>query len=957
MDREELFRPYDGPEKYIFVSYYHGDAEKVHEIITAFYNEGYRLWHDWGIQAGDDLMRQLAEKERGCSAFFCFLSPGYVDSPLCMRELDYALAKHLNVIPIMLETFELSDAVEFRICMLQRDNLSRYETTGEFVDHLARAAEQLLTPCRSAKKPAARKPAERKEEKKEYASDMTGEAALESLFGDTGVLPGSESFGAVKSEPAPGANPRPQSQTMTFINIFLASSVVELKDDRLAIGDYIRKLNDIYMERNVYFRLFLCEDEDAAMADIRKQEQYNQQIRQSQLFLILIFNNAGEYTREEFDVAYRSFREAGAPAIITCFRQGEGYSPQQSVLDFMKKLDGELGHYFRVYSHIDSLKLALLMQVKLMKLDLPVELEAGKVMISGQEALTLDSLPLLLNNSDYRQLRGEYESAEKAFQEAKARYLQNPEDDEAFFGASGRRNKARTALQEMEKFLFSMLTGMEEKGMKGELTLREREALALLEQGKSREASAMLDEKEIEADADRGASLAEQGRNIQEQCVRELLTKISIEMTMTSDPERFERIRRLYETAVGREERERLSRQATPKYIRYLIRQHDYQRGFVQAERYLKYMELEGKEAEVSRAGYLLGNLCLDTDRLDKAESFFSSAKNSFEKLREKDPERYLPDLASVCHGLGILYLRKGGYRRAEEELLRARELREKLAGEKPDTYSLPFTKTCNLLGTLYRETGRTGEAEENYLRAKEICERMEKEKPGKYLADAAAAGNNLGNLYSLAGRTEEAEKEYLRVKEIDLKLAAENPDAWLPDLATVRNNLGNLYKGKDRLAAAETEYLKAKEAYEKLAAKEPEAWLPPLAKVLANLGSLYTKSGALQRAEAELNQALEIQKKLSDKEPEVYLPEIGKVYGNLANLYKTAGNAEREKEALRMMDRVREDLDKLDTYRTLDQNNDSYINLYPESAPKKPLRQPHVRERKGILSIFRRKN
>ena len=537
MDRGELFRPYNGPEKYIFVSYHHDDSEKVYEIITAFHHEGYRLWHDMGIPAGDNFIKHLAEKLKGCSAFFCFLSPAYVDSSLCIRELNFALNNRLNVIPIMLETFTLPDSVEFLISGMHRFYLSWFETTGEFTEHLATAAGQILAPCRSADHRPVQQP-EREPEKKELVSDETQAAALDAFLEDGG-LPGPDSSGNPDSGPAPRANLRPQGPGMTFINIFLASSVVELKDDRLAIGDYIRKLNDIYMERNIYFRLFLCEDEDAAMADMRKQEQYNQQIRQSQLFLILIFNNAGEYTREEFDVAYRNFREAGAPAIVTCFRQGEGYSPQQSVLDFMKKLDGELGHYFKVYSHIDSLKLALLMQVKLMKLDLPVELETGKVLISGQEALTLDSLPLLLNNTDYRQLREEYENAEKAFQETKARYLQNPEDEEDFFRASGRRNKARAALQEMEKFLFSMLTGMEEKGMKGELTLREREALALLEQGKSREASAMLDEKEIEADADRGASLAEQGRGIQEQCVRELLTKISIEMTMTADQERF----------------------------------------------------------------------------------------------------------------------------------------------------------------------------------------------------------------------------------------------------------------------------------------------------------------------------------------------------------------------------------------------------------------------------------
>ena len=47
---------------------------------------------------------------------------------------------------------------------------------------------------------------------------------------------------------------------------------------------------------------------------------------------------------------------------------------------------------------------------------------------------------------------------------------------------------------------------MEEEAVRGELTPRQREAYALLEQGKAAAASAMLPEKEIEAEADRGAA-------------------------------------------------------------------------------------------------------------------------------------------------------------------------------------------------------------------------------------------------------------------------------------------------------------------------------------------------------------------------------------------------------------------------------------------------------------------
>ena len=41
-----MFKPYEGNEKYIFVSYNHDDSEKVYDIITEFYHRGYRIWHD-----------------------------------------------------------------------------------------------------------------------------------------------------------------------------------------------------------------------------------------------------------------------------------------------------------------------------------------------------------------------------------------------------------------------------------------------------------------------------------------------------------------------------------------------------------------------------------------------------------------------------------------------------------------------------------------------------------------------------------------------------------------------------------------------------------------------------------------------------------------------------------------------------------------------------------------------
>ena len=52
---------------------------------------------------------------------------------------------------------------------------------------------------------------------------------------------------------------------MKRIKVFLGSSIDDLKQDRLEIGDFFRQLNDIYIDRDIYFKLIKCEDFDDYM--------------------------------------------------------------------------------------------------------------------------------------------------------------------------------------------------------------------------------------------------------------------------------------------------------------------------------------------------------------------------------------------------------------------------------------------------------------------------------------------------------------------------------------------------------------------------------------------------------------------------------------------------------------------------------------------------------------------
>ena len=73
---------------------------------------------------------------------------------------------------------------------------------------------------------------------------------------------------------------------MKTIKIFLASSE-ELTDDRNAFGNFVRRLDKIYEKRGVRIELFEWEDYDAAFNNRRKQDEYNDQIKASDMFLIV----------------------------------------------------------------------------------------------------------------------------------------------------------------------------------------------------------------------------------------------------------------------------------------------------------------------------------------------------------------------------------------------------------------------------------------------------------------------------------------------------------------------------------------------------------------------------------------------------------------------------------------------------------------------------------------------
>ncbi len=86
----------------IFISYSRKDADfvrRVHERLVAL---GRETWVDWeGIPPSADWMRRIEGAIDAAEAVACVLTPDFVASPVCAREVAHAVAQHKRLIPIV----------------------------------------------------------------------------------------------------------------------------------------------------------------------------------------------------------------------------------------------------------------------------------------------------------------------------------------------------------------------------------------------------------------------------------------------------------------------------------------------------------------------------------------------------------------------------------------------------------------------------------------------------------------------------------------------------------------------------------------------------------------------------------------------------------------------------------------------------------------------------------------
>lgn len=141
--------PYEGTDKYIFVSYCHKDKAKVYPYIELMAREGYRIWYDEGINPGTEWPETIAEKLSGAEFFLAFITEASLASHNCRREINFAIQKKKTFTACFLEDVNLTLGMEMVLSTVQGIYQEKYASRKECLEKIYKNV--VLRHCRGEK--------------------------------------------------------------------------------------------------------------------------------------------------------------------------------------------------------------------------------------------------------------------------------------------------------------------------------------------------------------------------------------------------------------------------------------------------------------------------------------------------------------------------------------------------------------------------------------------------------------------------------------------------------------------------------------------------------------------------------------------------------------------------------------------------------------------------------------
>ena len=669
-----------------------------------------------------------------------------------------------------------------------------------------------------------------------------------------------------------------KTKTVNTFRVFLASSN-ELKHDREDFERLISRLNHHYADRGISIILDIWEYLDPAYMDERKQNEYNEYVRNCDVFVVLFYLKAGGFTMEEFAVAEEENRNRKLPLFIYFKESEHGQNEKESLelTKFKNHIELQLEHFWGTYNTTPELHLDYVLWLDSFLFGSKSELrvEKGEITLGDVAIVDMSELAFAFNNKEYQQLKKRLQWLDKNIESVRKSIEKYPEDPDFSATLSQNQIERNEILQEFERQQNALLGAAKQISelRKQQVSKKLQDAINAFKSGNLDVANSLL--QELEKDGEQLIEEIETKHEQMHEYIEAQLLQIQTVMAETEKPieKRIKRIAEIYAKADAWAKRsyydDKKYAQLLLDYTAFLYKYAFYNQAIDVCLRQIAMSEkLYGTNSKETANSYnKIGVVYEKQGEFDKALEFHKKALDICEKVLGREH----PDTATSYNNIGNVYYSNGEYDKALEFHKKTLEIREKVLGKKhPDTAT-----SYNNIGSVYEKQGEYNKVLEYYFMALNIDEKV----LGKEHPYTAIDYNNIGLVYDSQGEFNKALEFHKKALDIREKVLGKEH----PDTASSYSNIGSVYDSQGEYNKALEYHKKALEIREKVLGKEHTN----TATSYIDIGLVYNRQGEYGMALEFYFKALDIDEKVLGNEH----PHTAATFYNIGSVYREQGD------------------------------------------------------------------
>lgn len=417
------------------------------------------------------------------------------------------------------------------------------------------------------------------------------------------------------------------------INIFVGSSIIELKEERDAFSDIVNELNVKLKNTGYFIYLDRCEYENGFFTGSPTQHIIDEKVLNSNYSYFIVRTKFGEWTEHEFDIALDNFLKFGKPKLCVMFRKClDTDSLSEKALLFQNRLK-ELQYYYKEYQNKEELKLNVVLNLVVDDI-LPAKemsVEDGGIYIGNTRLINTELIPIYSKHSELTKLHkhlDELEAQEKKCDDKRERRLLREEIHEVV-----------TKVREIEKLIYQTMLGLT-RATRGKITPLLSRAIVYIDNGDIEKAAEILNVNDVLDELEEYRDKTELSLEGIQSAIETAYIAIETMIQLPESLETSNKIELLFEKIISLELCYNLNRLHCGLYVRYLLKKKKYDK----AEKYiLIYIE------------------AADT-RIDSIQDFIRSEYSLLgmqlyiEEIYKKYPERYQNLYVQTAYSYILVY-------------------------------------------------------------------------------------------------------------------------------------------------------------------------------------------------------------------------------------------------------------------------------------------------------------